>query len=56
MGFKKQHKEFNCPMCGNPLLESSKALIKCPFCETIIVPKSTKLQRKEQVYDKKKTH
>lgn len=47
---------FDCPMCGNPLKETTKRLIKCPFCETIIIPRSSKLKRKEQVYVKEKTN
>lgn len=46
--------EFDCPSCGNPLFESTKPVVKCPYCETIIVPRSKRLNRKEHVYDSKK--
>lgn len=52
---KTNHKSrvFDCPSCGNPLLESFKDAIKCPYCGTIIVPKNRKLRRKESIYEKK---
>lgn len=50
---KNRNREFNCPSCGNPLLESYKEAIKCPYCGTIIVPKNSKLHREEHIYEKK---
>ncbi len=52
MNSKKQ--EFGCPSCGNPLYESTRPVVKCPFCETIIVPRSNKLNRREHIYESKK--
>lgn len=46
--------EFDCPSCGNPLYESTKPIVKCPFCETIIIPRCKKLNRREQIYANKK--
>lgn len=43
---------FDCPMCGNPLPERIKPRMRCNFCETIIVPKSSKLKREEKIYVK----
>lgn len=49
----KQNKQFDCPACGNPLQESKKPVIRCPYCETIIVPQNSKSKRKASVYVKK---
>lgn len=51
----KPIKSFECPMCGNSLKETDKYLIKCQFCDTIIVPKSSKLKREEAIYVKEKS-
>ena len=50
---KKKSNKFDCPMCGNPLVETTKPLIKCCYCNTIIVPKSKVLKREERIYEKK---
>lgn len=49
---KKKIKEFNCPMCGNPLKENKVGKMRCPFCRTIIIPKFSKLKREESIYVK----
>lgn len=46
----KKIREFQCPSCGNPLNESENARMRCPYCRTIIVPKSSKLKREEKIY------
>ena len=48
----KKIREFQCPSCGNPLTESENARMRCPYCRTIIVPKSSRLRREEKVYVK----
>lgn len=30
---------FECPMCGNPLNLSNKPVIKCMYCEQLVVPR-----------------
>lgn len=50
----KKLKEFDCPSCGNPLQESRKSLIKCPYCETVIIPQYSTLKRKAAIYEKEK--
>lgn len=51
---KKTVLEFTCPSCGNPLYESVKPVVKCPYCQTVIVPRSRKLKREERIYEHKK--
>lgn len=55
MGRSNRDKDrlFDCPSCGNPLKENTKNRIRCPYCRTIIVPKSRKLHREEAIYEKK---
>lgn len=48
----KKIREFQCPSCGNPLTESENARMRCPYCRTIIVPKSSRLRREEKIYVK----
>lgn len=45
--------EFDCPSCGNPLYESTKPVVKCPYCGTIIVPRCKCLNRREHIYERK---
>lgn len=44
--------EFDCPVCGNPLIMSDKDFIRCKYCNQIIIPKSKKLKRDADIYKK----
>lgn len=49
---KNNFTEFDCPVCGNPLIQSNKDFIRCKYCNQIIIPKSRKLKREADIYVK----
>ncbi len=51
---KEKTRNFPCPSCGNDLIETKRSLIKCPFCETIIIPQNLKMKREAEIFDRKK--
>ena len=57
-GEYKKDNEFDCPSCGNPLIESTRDRIKCQWCNQIIIPKSRRLNRFAEVVnlERKKNH
>lgn len=42
--------EFECPICGNILIESMKPHIQCKWCNQTIIPKSRRLNRPADIY------
>lgn len=38
---------FDCPQCGNPLYKSKRDIVKCVWCNTLIVPQGFGKNSKE---------